>query len=79
MRMRQSLNDWELAFEHETVLDRQRRAQLRHRAAARSRARRITRVEKSGKVRFSVLFTALSLTVVFVTVVMFETLALLVG
>ncbi len=79
MRMRQSLNDWELAFEHETVLDRQRRAQLRHRAAARSRARRITRVEKSGKVRFSVLFSALTLTVVFVTVVMFETLALLVG
>lgn len=79
MRMRQTLNDWELAFEHETVLDRQRRAQLRHRAAARSRARRITRVEKSGKVRFSVLFTALSLTVVVVTVVMFETLALLVG
>jgi hypothetical protein len=79
MRMRQSLNDWELAFEHETVLDRQRRAQLRHRAAARSRARRITRTEKSGKVRFSVLFTALSLTVLVVTVVMFETLALLMG
>ena len=79
MRMRQSLNDWELAFEHETVLDRQRRAQLRHRAAARSRARSITRTEKSGKVRFSVLFTALSLTVVVVTVVMFETLALLMG
>jgi hypothetical protein len=79
MRMRQSLNDWELAFENETVLDRQRRAQLRHRAAARSRARRITQVEKSGKVRFSVLFTALTLTVVVVTVVMFETLALLMG
>jgi len=79
MRMRQSLNDWELAFENETVLDRQRRAQLRHRAASRSRARRITRTEKSGKVRFSVLFTALSLTVFVVTVVMFETLALLMG
>ncbi len=79
MRMRQSLNDWELAFENETVLDRQRRAQLRHRAASRSRARRITRVEKSGKVRFSVLFTALTLTVIVVTVVMFETLALLMG
>jgi hypothetical protein len=79
MRMRQSLADWELAFENEMVLDRQRRAQLRHRAVSRSRARRIERTEKSGKVRFSVLFCALSLTVVTVTVVMFETLALLMG
>jgi hypothetical protein len=79
MRMRQSLADWELAFEHEMALDRRRRAQLRQRAAARSRARRIQRTEKSGKVRFSVLFGALALTVVTVTVVMFETLALLMG
>lgn len=79
MRMRQSLNDWELAFENEMALDRQRRAQLRHRAVQRSRARRITRTQKSGKVRFSVLFTALATTVVVVTVVMFETLALLMG
>ncbi len=79
MRMRQSLNDWELAFENEMALDRRRRTQLRQRAVARSRARRITRTEKSGKVRFSVLFTALTATVVIVTVVMFETLALLMG
>ena len=79
MRMRQSLADWELAFENEMALDRQRRAQLRHRAVARSRARFIERTEKSGKVRFSVLFTALTATVITVTVVMFETLALLMG
>lgn len=79
MRMRQSLNDWELAFENEMALDRRRRAQLRERAVARSRARRIERTEKSGKVRFSVLFTALTATVITVTVVMFETLALLMG
>ena len=79
MRMRQSLNDWELAFENEMALDRQRRAQLRHRAVTRARARHIERTEKSGKVRFSVLFTALTLTVITVTVVMFETLALLMG
>ena len=79
MRMRQSLNDWELAFEHEMALDRQRRAQLRQRAVTRSRARRFERAEKGGKVRFGVLFTALSATVVIVTVVMFETLALLMG
>lgn len=79
MRMRQSSNDWELAFENEMALDRRRRTQLRQRAVARSRARRITQTEKSGKVRFSVLFTALTATVVIVTVVMFETLALLMG
>jgi len=79
MRMRQSLNDWELAFENEMALDRRRRTQLRERAVARSRARRFERTEKSGKVRFSVLATALALTVVTVTVVMFETLALLMG
>ena len=79
MRMRQSLNDWELAFEHEMALDRRRRLQLRERAVARSRARRFERAEKGGKVRFSVLFTALTATVVVVTVVMFETLALLMG
>ena len=79
MRMRQSLSDWELAFENEMALDRQRRVQLRERAVARSRARRIERTEKSGKVRFSILFTALTATVITVTVVMFETLALLMG
>ena len=79
MRMRQSLNDWELAFEHEMALDRRRRLQLRERAVARSRARLFERAEKGGKVRFSVLFTALTATVVVVTVVMFETLALLMG
>ncbi len=79
MRMRQSINDWELALEHEMALDRHRRVQLRERAVARSRARRISRTEKGGKVRFGVLFAALSVTVVVVTVVMFETLALLMG
>lgn len=79
MRMRQSINDWELALEHEMALDRRRRVQLRERAVARSRARRIERIERGGKVRFSVLFAALSVTVVVVTVVMFETLALLMG
>ena len=79
MKMRQSLADWEMAFENEMALDRQRRTQLRHRAVARSRARHIERSEKSGKVRFSVLFVALAATVVTVTIVMFETLALLMG
>ena len=79
MRMRQSLADYEMAFEQETLLDRQRRHQLRRRAVDRSRARRITRGEQRGKVAFGVLFAALSATVVTVTIVMFETLALLMG
>jgi len=77
MRMRQSINQFEVAFEEETALERRRREQLRRRAAKRSRARRITRTEQKGKVRFSVLVVCLTLTVVTVSVVMFETLALL--
>jgi hypothetical protein len=75
MRMRQSTSQFELAFEQETALERLRREQLRRRAANRSRARRIARTEQRGNVRFSVLVVALTLTVVTVVVVMFETLA----
>ena len=77
MKMRQSLNQFELAFEEETTLERRRREQLRRRAANRSRTRRIARVETKGKVRFSVLALCLLLTVAVVTVVMFEALAFL--
>lgn len=79
MRMQQSLAQLELAFEQEIADDRRRRQQLRQRAVNRSRARRIVRTEQRGKVAFSVLFGALSLTFVTVTVVMFETLAWLMG
>ena len=75
MRMRQSLSQYETAFEQEAALERRRRKQLRQRAAARSRARRIARTEQRGKVAFGTLLAALSVTVVTVTVVMFETLA----
>jgi hypothetical protein len=75
MRMRQSFSQFEVAFEQETSLERRRREQLRRRAANRSRARRIQRTEKTGKVRFSVLALCLTVTVVTVTVAMFETLS----
>ena len=65
------------AFEQETSLERRRREQLRRRAANRSRARRITRTEQEGKVRFSVLAVCLTVTVVVVVVAMFEALAFL--
>jgi hypothetical protein len=79
MRMQQSITHFELAFEQEIALERRRRQQLRQRAVQRSRVRRMVRTEQRGKVAFGVLFAALSLTVVTVTLVMFETLALLMG
>ena len=77
MRMRQSLNQFENAFEQQKVLEQRRREQLRHRAANRSRARRVSRSQQQGKVRFSVLAVCLTATVGVVTVAMFEALTLL--
>jgi hypothetical protein len=74
-KLQQSLEQFELAFEQEMAAERRRRQQLRVRAVNRSRARRIARTEQRGKVRFSVLFVALTFTVVTVVIVMFETLA----
>jgi hypothetical protein len=75
MKMQQSISQFELAFEQEAAIERRRRKQLRQRAANRSRARRIQRTEQRGNVAFGILVVALTLTVVTVTVVMFETLA----
>ena len=79
MKMQQSISQFELAFEQEAAIERRRRKQLRQRAANRSRARRIQRTEQRGNVAFGILVVALTLTVVTVTVVMFETLAWLMG
>jgi hypothetical protein len=73
--MRQSLDEFESAFEQEAALDRRRRQQLRQRAVARSKARQIQSTEKHGNISFGVLLVALTLTVIVVMVVMFETLA----
>ena len=75
MRMRQSLRDFEVAFEQEAALERRRRTQLRQRAVSRSKARRIQRTEQRGNIGFGALLVALTATVIIVTVVMFETLA----
>jgi hypothetical protein len=77
MRMRQSISQFETAFEQETYLERRRREQLRRRAANRSRARKINRVEQEGKVRFSVLAVCLTATVIVVVLAMFEALSFL--
>ncbi|MBK5110599.1 MAG: hypothetical protein JJE10_04440 [Thermoleophilia bacterium] len=77
LRMRQSVNQFETAFEQQKVLEQRRREQLRHRAASRSRARHVSRSQQQGKVRFSVLAVCLTVTVVLVTVAMFEALTLI--
>ena len=79
MRMQQTLSEYEVAFAQEAALDRRRRQQLRQRAVHRSRARRIDRAESRGKVAFGTLLATLSVTVVTVTVVMFVSLAWLMG
>jgi hypothetical protein len=79
MKMRQSISQFEDAFEQETSLERRRREQLRRRAANRSRARRIERTQQSGTVRFSVLAICLTVTVVAVAIAMFEALSILIS
>jgi hypothetical protein len=78
-RMSQSLDQFEEAFERESAIEQKRRRDLRLRAANRSKARRIVKTEQRGRVRFSVLAIALTATTVTVVIVMFETLAWLVG
>jgi cytochrome c-type biogenesis protein CcmH/NrfG len=79
MRMRQSLAQLERDFEQEAVIDRRRREQLRRQAIERTRVRRRARIEKGQQLRFLLLMGSIALTVVVVTVVMFETLAWLMG
>ena len=73
--MRQSLDQFEVEFEQQAAVERQRRRQLRQRAVDRSRARRIQTTQKRGNVSFGLLLVALTATVIVVTVIMFETLA----
>jgi len=79
MRMRQSFAQFEAAFHEETVEHRARGEALRRAAAKRSRTRRHQRVEKHRTLRYIGLVTAVIATAVAVTVVMFQTLSLLVG
>jgi hypothetical protein len=77
--MRRSLAQFEAAFHEETVEEMARRERLRREAAHRSRARRVERVQRSGKLRYFGLVVAILATSVIVTIVMFQTLALLIG
>ena len=79
LKMRQSLNQFEAAVERQKMLEQKRREQLRRRAVARSHVRRAERSQQEGKVRFSVLAVCLTVTVVVVTVAMFEALTMIAG
>jgi hypothetical protein len=79
MRMRQSLAQFEEAFREEAAESIVRRERLRKEAAQRSRVRRVQRVRKQGSLRFTFLSLSILVTAVFVTIVMFETLAMLAG
>jgi cytochrome c-type biogenesis protein CcmH/NrfG len=77
--MRQSLAQLERDFEQQAILERRRREQLRRQAVERTRVRRRAKIEKGQKLRFLLLMASIALTVVVVTVVMFQTLAWLMG
>jgi cell division septal protein FtsQ len=79
MRMRQSLAQFERDFREAAVESVHRRENLRKVAAERSRKRRKERVQKQGRLRFTLLALTIVVTAVVVTIVMFETLALLVS
>jgi len=79
MRMRQSLAQFEEAFREEAAELIVRRERLRKVAAQRSRVRRVERMRKAGSFRFTFLALLIVATAVIVTVVMFETLAMLAG
>jgi hypothetical protein len=79
MRMRQSLAEFEAAFREEAAESVVRRERLRTHAAQRSRVRRVQRRRQQGKLRFTLLTLSIVVTAVVVTIVMFETLAMLAG
>ena len=79
MKMKQSMGQFETAFERQKALEQERREQLRKRAITRSRFRQVTRHQQNAKVRFAVLAVCLTITVIVVTVAMFEALTLVAG
>jgi anti-sigma-K factor RskA len=79
MRMRQSLAQFEEAFREEAAESIVRRERLRKQAVQRARSRRVERSRKQGSLRFVLLALSIVLTAVIVTIVMFQTLAMLAG
>ncbi|MBW3653219.1 MAG: hypothetical protein M3N04_05485 [Actinomycetota bacterium] len=78
-KLRQSLDEFERAFVEETQSDRARRESLRRKAILRSRQRNLEKVHKRGTARFVMLVLMIIATAVIVTIVMFQTLAYVMG
>ena len=79
MRMRQSLAQFEEAFREEAADSVVRRERLRKHAVQRSRVRKVERRRQAGTLRFIMLTLSIVITAVVVTIVMFQTLAMLAG
>ena len=79
MRMRQSFHQFEAAFRESAVEERSRSELNLHRVSQRTRQRRQQRVRKHATLRFLALVASILGTSVLVTIVMFETLAWLIG
>ena len=78
MRMRQSMAQLEREFEEQAVLERTPRAAAARGDQAHPQRRR-AKIERGQQLRFLLLIASIALTVVIVTVAMFETLAWLMG
>lgn len=79
MAVPDSLAHYEQAFVEETHADRQRRTAVERKVAVRADQRRRAKVHRHGSVRFALLVLVLVATAVLVTVVMFETLYIVMG
>ena len=72
--MRQSISEIEEAFFEEIEEDRERHERLRRHAEQRARHRHAARTSRHGTLRFSLVLLTLIATAVVVTIVMFNTL-----
>lgn len=79
MRMRQSIAQIEAAFVEEIELDRVRRQRLRQSTTRRARKRSIERQQQAGSLRFFLLTLSMIGTAILVSVLMFKTLAIILG
>jgi anti-sigma-K factor RskA len=79
MGMRNSLAQFEEALVEETYADRARRTAIERKVAARADERRRAKLHRHGSLRFAALVLVLVATAVLVTVVMFETLYIVMG
>lgn len=79
MRMRQSLAEFESAFEEEAELDRSIAEHQLRQAEVRTVRRHVERTNRHGTMRFFLLVLVLLATAVGVTVAMFQTLYLVMG